>query len=434
MAEQKKGKALADNKEKSPVQIKEAQTVKPSPMKKNTEKEAQMVKSSPTKKNTEKKAPPKEEPAKEKKPKKGKKKVSAFNTLNYRDLSGTSLDPSKKLFLSFQDRLKGDEKPLKEKALDKLKAGLEQNVQTIFKGTVEGSSYVLDPKTNKRAYFVLVNSNCNTDGYQGRIVRIRLEDFVAPTCTEPQYGENFNPETASETEIYAFINSRRESEIEFCVTAIDMDNPYTGFVTGSRAMALAKRRKKYWYGRMKIKGRPNPVFLLDEGSILDARVVAVTHKGVFVEMFGLEAFIPLQELSHLFVENARSCFEVNSKVPVVVSNIKRSSNGKISMEVSHKKTIEDPAPAFMAQYLPNDIVQGTVTRLFWDAEKTKTVAFVNIDNKFEARCTMKGGVTRIPIVGDKVDVLIVDADIDLEKNTGKMWGIITHIRSEFAYD
>ena len=38
MAEQKKGKALADNKEKSPVQIKEAQTVKPSPMKKNTEK------------------------------------------------------------------------------------------------------------------------------------------------------------------------------------------------------------------------------------------------------------------------------------------------------------------------------------------------------------------------------------------------------------
>ena len=104
------------------------------------------------------------------------------------------------------------------------------------------------------------------------------------------------------------------------------------------------------------------------------------------------------------------------------------------MEVSHKKTFEDPAPAFMAQYLPNDIVQGTVTRLFWDADKTKTVAFVNIDNKFEARCTMKGGVTRTPIVGDKVDVLIVDADIDLEKNVGKMWGIIIHIRSEFAYD
>ena len=57
MAEQKKGKAFADNKETSPVQIKKAQTVKPSPMKKNIEKETQTVKSSPTKKNTEKKAP-----------------------------------------------------------------------------------------------------------------------------------------------------------------------------------------------------------------------------------------------------------------------------------------------------------------------------------------------------------------------------------------
>lgn len=373
--------------------------------------------------------------AKEAEPKKKpKKKISAYNTLSYRDVSGTTLDPTKKLFLSFEDRLKGDEKPLKEIAVDKLRAGLEQNVQTIFKGTVEGSSYIVDPNTNKKTFFVLVNSNCNTEGYQGRIIRIRLEDFIAPSCTDTRYGEPFLVERASDAEINAYINSRKESEIEFCVTGMDLNKPYTGFVTGSRTMALARRRKKYWYGRTTIKGNPNPVFLLDEGSILDTRIVAVTYRGVFVEMYGLEAFIPLSELTHMYLENARTAFEVNGKLSVMITNIKRYPTGKITMEVSHKKTIENPAPSFMAQYRPNDVVQGIVTRLFWDAEKSKTIAFVNIDDKFEIRCTMKGGITRTPLVGDKVDVLIVDADIDLEKNTGKMWGLINHIRSEFALD
>lgn len=365
---------------------------------------------------------------------KGGKNSSAYNTLNYRDLSGTSLVPGQRLFASFEDRLKGEQMPLEQRAALNLRASLDHNAQTIFTGTVKGRTKTINKKTGETIYLVTVNTDCNVSGYKGRIVRIPLSEFIAPICTFKDVRNGFDPDSATDSEICAYINSRKGSKIEFCVTYMDLDEPITGLVIGSRVKALTRRRRKFWYGKAKVEGHLNPVYVIDEGSCIDVNIVSVTQKGVFVEMFGVEAYIPLRELSHSYIETAKGHFETGQIISVIVTNIKRDDAQKISMEVSHKKAVPDPSAKFMAQYMPGDHDEGKIVRMYWDRDKQKTVYFVNIDDKFEIRCDIKKGIMVTPIVGDRVELEILDADINLEENVGKIWGRITHVDSFFARD
>ena len=394
---------MAD-KEKSPVTTKKAKTVR-------------TLKEKPKETLTE--VSEKEEAA---------EKKAAFSTHKYRDISWSSVDPTKKLFRTFQEKKTSDDRTPREKATEKFKRSLDPKIATIFSGIITGTSKLKDPETGNTAYFFLVNckAGLEAEGYQGRIIRIPLGNFFIPLASKSVEAIT---ETTSEEKILRYMSSRVGSEVEFTVVAMDEKDYETGFITGSRKSAAKRRRNKYWYGVTKVKG--SVVNVLDEGSLVDGTIVAVADSGIYAEVFGVEVFVPASELTYAYISNAKDLFSVGKSITLVISNIERTKDGRIYFDASHKKSYKNPIPGYMREYRSKDTVRGTVTRIFYDEAKKSLTAYANIEDKFEIRCTMLPGITHTPVVGDEVKIEIGDADIDEEKGIGKMWGVITHIKTAF---
>jgi predicted RNA-binding protein with RPS1 domain len=394
---------MAD-KEKSPVTTKKATTVRT--LKEKPKEEIAAVNE-------------KESPA---------EKKNAFSTHKYRDISWSSVDPTKKLFRSFQDKKNSDDRTPREKATEKFKRSLDPKIATIFSGIITGTSKLIDPDTGKAAYFFIVNckAGLESEGYQGRLIRIPLANFFIPLASKSV--EQIT-EATNEEKILRYMTSRVGSEVEFTIVAMDERDYESGFITGSRKSAAKRRRNKYWYGVTKVKG--SLVNVLDEGSLVDGTVVAVADSGLYAEVFGVEVFVPASELTYGYIANAKDLFTVGKPITLVVSNIERTKDGKIYFDASHKKSFKNPIPGYMKEYRSKDQVRGTVTRIYYDETKKSLTAYANIEDKFEIRCTMLPGITHTPVVGDEVKIEIGDADIDEEKGIGRMWGVIMHIKSEY---
>lgn len=356
-----------------------------------------------------------------------KKKRNPFNTISLRrDISGTSIDPSGILYVNYENKKKGRPKSMAERATENLMVSLDPRVATIFKGTVTGFSGAVDPTTQQPVYFAMVNSNCNVEGYPGRIIRIRLEDFIAPVCTRGDLGRVFDPSEKSDLEIKKYLSSRKGSEVEFVVTAMDEEDYANGYVLGSRKQAMKRRREKFWFGVARKKDGDELDFAISEGSKVESRIVAVTAVGVYCEIFGVELFIPLRELSYSHISTARGLFNPGDIMMLRLTNVERRGKD-IWVDASHKDTFPNPIPGFMKQYNKNDNLRGITTYTGFDTEKGRFYCYVRVDNKFEVRCRMKNEADHTPKVGQMVDFVVSDADIDVERNEGKMWGIINHI-------
>lgn len=348
----------------------------------------------------------------------------------YKNVSGSTIDPTKILFASYERKMQPKKESLEKQAADNLKKALEPGRRVIFKGIVDGKSVKKDPN-GKKIYFLHVNSDCNVPGFKGRIIRIKVDDFVAPLCTKDKPTNEFNPKTATEYEIQAYISSRQGSEIEFCVVDMDMSEPETGFVIGSRLPALEKRRATFWYGQTTMKGKSDKVFVIDEGSIVEAQIVSVTYGGVFFEAQGLEGFIPLRELSHREIDNAKGYFKTSSFINIKIFDMERTASGKLSFRASHKATFPNPAPKYMAQYMPGDEIYGVEIKRAYYNEKTRvSVYYADVEDKFWIRCTMAKDRDKDPIRGDRVNVIVKGKEVNLDENTGQIWGEILHVYSE----
>ena len=70
---------------------------------------------------------------------------------------------------------------------------------------------------------------------------------------------------------------------------------------------------------------------LREGSIAEARVVSVIRSGIFVDLFGVELFIPLKELSYQRIMDAKLYYQTGQRVLVKI--LKINASGKNTVEV-----------------------------------------------------------------------------------------------------
>ena len=185
--------------------------------------------------------------------------------------------------------------------------------------------------------------------------------------------------------LFSMVNRRMGAEVDYVVKGVDQES---GLAAASRLEAMAIKRREYYTGA----GRDGNN-LLYEGVCAEARVVAVVRAGVFVELFGVETFIPLRELSYQRMLDATAVYQPGQRVVVKLLEIHRE----------------------VRRYSVGNRYVGTVSMV------DTTGVFVALDGGVDCLCSYppRGRPPR----GARVTVRI----LGINHETNRIWGVITHV-------
>jgi small subunit ribosomal protein S1 len=98
---------------------------------------------------------------------------------------------------------------------------------------------------------------------------------------------------------------------------------------------------------------------LHPGQIIEGQVLKIMKFGVFVDIGGLEGFIPISELTWGRTDKIEDLFNEGDKIRVMIKEIKQEER-KISLSYRSAAT---PWEDIEERYLPGSFCEGTVTRL-----------------------------------------------------------------------
>lgn len=203
----------------------------------------------------------------------------------------------------------------------------------------------------------------------------------------------------------ATLSRRLGAEIDYVVKGIETD---AGVAAGSRLEAMRQRRREYYLDTDR-----NGHHQLEAGDIAEARVVSVIRPGAFVELFGIEQFIPLEELSYLRWVDATPHFRVGDRVLVKILELDRSDRNNISLKLSVKQAGEDAFKQAISRFKVGNIYVGNVTMI------TAVGVFVSFEN---VSCLCQFPKRKRPAIGSPVTVRILG--VDLERL--RLWGAIVY--------
>lgn len=228
-------------------------------------------------------------------------------------------------------------------------------------------------------------------------VCIRLEDAVVPPRrtrgVESVKGHQY------------MLTKRLGAEIDYVIIGLDNE---ANIAVGSRLKAMEAKRKQYYFKEDRDGNKQ-----LYPDAVAEARIVAVIQKGIFVEIFGAESFIPLEELSYQRMFNAEEHYAVGGRVLVKIQEISYDTETyDVSVRASVKRTEENPAIKAIKGLQINQRYVGTVTQV--DVEGV----FVRLNCGIDCKC--KFPPRGRPVRGSKATVAITWID---QKNC-RVWGNI----------
>lgn len=261
--------------------------------------------------------------------------------------------------------------------------------QKILTGTIQG---VEQPEDNPSRSLAVI--------YHGDFkVIIPAEEAVLPP--EDNRGRS------QEDVMHYTLTKRLGAEVDYIVKGID---PQSGVAVASRLEAMAAKRKEYYFGTDRDGNN-----ILYEGVCAEARIVSVIRAGIFVDLFGLEIYIPLRELSYQRLLDASSQFQPGQRVLVKILSIDRSDRNHIKASASVKQAGEKPYEKALRRFSVGNRYVGTVSMV------DTTGVFVALDGGVDCLCSYpKRGR---PPRGARVTVRILG--LNMESN--RIWGAITHI-------
>lgn len=261
--------------------------------------------------------------------------------------------------------------------------------QKILTGTIQG---VEQPEDNPSRSLAAI--------YHGDFkVIIPAEEAVLPP--EDNRGRS------QEDVMHYTLTKRLGAEVDYIVKGID---PQSGVAVASRLEAMAAKRKEYYFGTDRDGNN-----ILYEGVCAEARIVSVIRAGIFVDLFGLEIYIPLRELSYQRLLDASSQFQPGQRVLVKILSIDRSDRNHIKASASVKQAGENPYEKALRRFSVGNRYVGTVSMV------DTTGVFVALDGGVDCLCSYpKRGR---PPRGARVTVRILG--LNMESN--RIWGAITHI-------
>ena len=261
--------------------------------------------------------------------------------------------------------------------------------QKILTGTIQG---VEQPEDNPSRSLAVI--------YHGDFkVIIPAEEAVLPP--EDNRGRS------QEDVMHYTLTKRLGAEVDYIVKGID---PQSGVAVASRLEAMAAKRKEYYFGTDRDGNN-----ILYEGVCAEARIVSVIRAGIFVDLFGLEIYIPLRELSYQRLLDASSQFQPGQRVLVKILSIDRSDRNHIKASASVKQAGENPYEKALRRFSVGNRYVGTVSMV------DTTGVFVALYGGVDCLCSYpKRGR---PPRGARVTVRILG--LNMESN--RIWGAITHI-------
>lgn len=287
-----------------------------------------------------------------------------------------------------------DERPTVETEADKAKNDLldlleSQKTGRILTGTIQG---VERPADNPSRSLAVI--------YHGEFkVIIPAEEAVEP----PDDYRGRLPEDV----LHYMLTKRLGAEVDYIVKGID---PGSGLAVASRLEAMKAKRKAYYLGADRDGNN-----LLYSGVCAEARIVSVIRAGIFVDLFGLEIYIPLRELSYQRWMDAAAYFQPGQRILVKVLEIDRSDRNQIKATASVKQAGENPYEKALRRYSVGNRYVGTVSMVDTNG------VFVALDGGIDCLCSYpKRGR---PPRGSRVTVRI----LGINNDSNRIWGAITHI-------
>lgn len=203
---------------------------------------------------------------------------------------------------------------------------------------------------------------------------------------------------------------RLGAEIDFVVRYVDEKS---GTVIGDRLSALSMRGVRNYTS---INGRkPNII----PGMIVQSKIIAVAREYITVDACGAEIRIPIDEISWLYMADAREfdgiktaeCYKVGGRVNVKILSaeaervkVANSYYTLIKAEGSIKQAKSNPRLKYFAEFNPGDLYAGTITGI------NESGVYVNLDNKMDCLCKHPSSGRRMPIMGEQVIVKINSKD------------------------
>lgn len=287
-----------------------------------------------------------------------------------------------------------DERPTVETEADKAKNDLldlleSQKTGRILTGTIQG---VERPADNPSRSLAVI--------YHGEFkVIIPTEEAVEP----PADYRGRLPEDV----LHYMLTKRLGAEVDYIVKGID---PKSGLAVASRLEAMKAKRKAYYLDTDRDGNN-----LLYSGVCAEARIVSVIRAGIFVDLFGLEIYIPLRELSYQRWMDAAAYFQPGQRILVKVLEVDRSDRNQIKATASVKQAGENPYEKALRRYSVGNRYVGTVSMVDTNG------VFVALDGGIDCLCSYpKRGR---PPRGSRVTVRI----LGINNDSNRIWGAITHI-------
>lgn len=128
--------------------------------------------------------------------------------------------------------------------------------------------------------------------------------------------------------IIRILSTRQNSDVDFLVRGLGSNEAGERIVAGSRRDAMRRKRKHFYLNTDEL-GR----HMIEEGSMVQARVVAVADKLIRLEVFGVECAVAAKRMSWVWMSSARDKHYVGELIPVRVTQIERVNADRITIRV-----------------------------------------------------------------------------------------------------
>lgn len=209
-------------------------------------------------------------------------------------------------------------------------------------------------------------------------------------------------------DVYHYLLTKRiGSEIDYVIKGIDSN---TGLAVGSRKDAMATKRRHYY-----LTPTREGTYRIYEGLCCEARVMSVIPDGIFIDLFGIDVYIPLRELSYVRLSDAMGYYEPGDRVLVKVTRLNRDDPNNIRVSASVKQVASNPVDKAIEKIEIGSSYAGTVTMT------DEKGIFVQLDMGAECRCRYPYRA-RPP---KDARAIVKIAGIDMERKL--VWGNITYV-------
>ena len=286
-----------------------------------------------------------------------------------------------------------DEQPSVETDEEKAQSDLIDLLESlktgrILTGTIQGVEQASD---NSVSYAVI---------YHG------VFKVIVPAAEAVETPEDLRGRPLEEV-LHYLLTKRLGAEVDYIVKGIDKD---ANVAIASRLDAMKSKRKQFYLGTDRDGNN-----LIYPGLCAEARVVSAIRAGIFVDLFGLEIYIPLRELSYQRLMDASGYFQPGQRILVKVLDVDRSDKNNIKASASVKQAGENPYEKALRMYTVGNRYVGSVSMVDTNG------VFVALDGGIDCLCSYpKRGR---PPRGARVTVRI----LGINHETNRIWGAITHI-------